>query len=90
MIGSINSDMVYTVMFGSLQLTGVICNATNYCVLRVNGSQLSVNGLLTVSVVASNPLGSGPTAMFPTPGLCDFFHSVAMVMLALFISPSTN
>ena len=44
------------------------CNTTNYCTLGVNGSKLSPSDTYTVSVVASNILGSGTAAVFPNKG----------------------
>ena len=65
------SDISYTVTFtGSspLQFTMTTCNSTNYCTLRVNGSELSLSDTYTVSVVASNIVGSGTAAVFPNTG----------------------
>ena len=66
---NISGDVDYAVMFGSLTITEVTCNATNHCTARVTGSRLNSNGSLTVSVVASNAVGSGPPATFPTQGV---------------------
>ena len=66
------SNISYTVTFtGSsslLQFTMTTCNSTNYCTLRVNDSELSPSDTYTVSVVASNIVGSGTTAGFPNTG----------------------
>ena len=66
------SDISYTVTFtGSstpLQFTMTTCNSTNYCTLRVNGSELSPSETFTVSVVAFNIVGSGTAAVFPYAG----------------------
>ena len=66
------SDMSYTVSFAGrstpLQFTMVTCNTTNYCTLRVLGSELSPSDTYTVSVVASNIVGSGIAAVFPSTG----------------------
>ena len=68
------SDISYTVTFTgsstSLQFTMTTCNSTNYCILRsrVNGSELSPSDTYTVSVVASNIVGSGTAAVFPNTG----------------------
>ena len=66
------SDISYTVTFTgsstSLQFTMTTCNSTNYCTLRVNGSELSPSDTYTVSVVASNIVGSGTAALFPNTG----------------------
>ena len=68
----IMSDISYTVTFtGSstpLQFTMTTCNSTNYCTLRVLGSELSPSDTYTVSVVASNIVGSGTAAVFPYTG----------------------
>ena len=65
-------DISYTVTFtGSspLQFTMTTCNSTNYCTLRVLGSELlSPSDTYTVSVVASNIVGSGTAAVFPNTG----------------------
>ncbi len=57
--GGISSTVSYTVMIGSQAFTGVTCDASNYCSLNVSDTQLSVTGFVTVSVVASNGVGSG-------------------------------
>ena len=66
------SNFSYIVFFARsstlLQFTMTTCNATNYCTLRVNGSELSPSDTYTVSVVASNILGSGTAAVFPNKG----------------------
>ena len=66
------SDISYTVTFTgsstSLQFTMTTCNSTNYCTLRVNGSELSPSDTYTVSVVASNIVGSGTAAVFLNTG----------------------
>ena len=63
------SDISYTVTFtGSsttLQFTMTTCNFTNNCILRVLGTELSPSDTYTVSVVASNIIGSGTAAVFP-------------------------
>ena len=65
------SNISYTVTFtGSstpLQFTMTTCNSTN-CTLRVLGSELSPSDTYTVSVVASNIVGSGTAAEFPNTG----------------------
>ena len=69
MIGStVDNSVNYILMLGSLNFTGVNCSATNNCSLRVTGSQLTVDSLLNVSVVAFNAVGSGPPASSATPG----------------------
>ena len=74
MIGStVDSSVNYAVFVGSVQFTAVTCNATNHCTLKVTGSQLTVDGLFTVSVVAFNAVGNGEQTIFPTPGLCIIF-----------------
>ncbi len=66
---NISNTVSYTVMIGSLSSTRVQCNTSNQqCTLRVPGSQLTEDGLLNVSVVASNAVGSGDPANFPTTG----------------------
>ena len=66
------SDISYTVTFTgsstSLQFTMTTCNSTNYCTLRVLDSELSPSDAYTVSVVASNIVGSGTAAVFPNTG----------------------
>ena len=66
------SDIFYTVTFTgsstSLQFTMTTFNSTNYCTLRVLGSELSPSDTYTVSVVASNIVGSGTAAVFPNTG----------------------
>ena len=66
------SNISYTVTFTgrstSLNFTMTTCNSTNYCTLRVNGSELSPSDTYTVSVVASNIVGSGTAAVFPNAG----------------------
>ena len=65
---------IYFVLFAesstSLNFTMTTCNSTNYmyCTLRVNGSELSPSDTYTVSVVASNIVGSGTAAVFPNTG----------------------
>ena len=60
---------MFTVRIGSLSLHEVLCNASNYCTVKVNSSQLTgLNGFLNLSVVASNFFGSGEN-LFPMPGL---------------------
>ena len=50
MIGAnIDDAVTYTILFGPQLFTGVTCNASNHCTLRVNGSQLTVDGSLTVT-----------------------------------------
>ena len=65
------SDISYTVTFNGsspVQFTMTTCNSTNYCTLRVNGSELSPSDTYTVSVMASNIVGSGTAAVFPNTG----------------------
>ena len=65
------SDISYTVTFARsspLQFTMTTCNSTNYCTLTVLGTELSPSDTYTVSVVASNIVGSGPAALFPITG----------------------
>ncbi len=62
----------------SLYFTGAQCNTSNQlCNLRINGSQLTEDGLLNVSVVASNAVGSRIPVTFPTPG------SLTIIMLCI-------
>ena len=66
---NISNIVIYTVMIGSLSFTGVQCNTSNQkCNLTVNGSQLTEDGLLIVSVVAYNAVGSRDPVNFPTSG----------------------
>ena len=65
------SDISYTVTFARsspLQFTMTTCNSTNYCTLRVLDSELSPSDTYTVSVVATNIVGSGTAAVFPNTG----------------------
>lgn len=48
-------------MIGSQSSTEVTCSESRDCSLSVNGSELSITGFFTVSVVASNGIGSGET-----------------------------
>ena len=72
LVTGLMSDISYTVTFAgssaSLQFTMTTCNSTNYCTLRVLGSELSPSDAYTVSVVASNIVGSGTAAVFPNTG----------------------
>ena len=81
MLGAgLNSDITYNVIFdGSsslVQSMRVTCNTTNYCTLRVQGSELSPSNTYTVSVVASNIVGSGTTPVFPTGGWFVYHNSL--------------
>ena len=66
------SEISYNVIFAGgsslVQSMRVTCNTTNYCTLRVQGSELSPSDTYDVSVVASNIVGSGTTSVFPTGG----------------------
>ncbi len=66
---NISNTVSYTIMIGSLHITKVQCNTSNQqCTVTAPGSQLTEDGLLNVSVVASNAVGSGDPANFPTTG----------------------
>ncbi len=65
---NLDSTISYTVTLtgirATLQINGVNCNTTNYCTLRVNGSQISPADRYTVSVVGSNIFGQGAPVIF--------------------------
>ncbi|XP_064400235.1 uncharacterized protein LOC135346511 isoform X2 [Halichondria panicea] len=72
---NLDSTISYTVTLtgtrATLQFNGVNCNTTNYCTLRVNGSQISPADRYTVSVVASNIFGQGAPVIFANlVGVC--------------------
>ncbi len=68
--GGVPNEISYTVMIGSLLFTGDQCNTSNQqCTLKVPGSNLTEVGLLDVSVVAFNAIGSGNPATFPMSGI---------------------
>ncbi len=71
--GGLSSEISYTVNIGSRSFSGVECNSSNHCTLRVNGLQL-MNGLLTVSVLAWNAVGSGDTVSLPISGKVKLIH----------------
>ena len=73
-----NDAVTYTILFGPQSFTGVTCSASNHCTLRVNGSQLTVDGLFNVSVVAFNAVGSGPPATFPTEGIYNIDEHICV------------
>ena len=65
------SGISYTITFAGsspLQFTMPTCNSINYCTLTVNGFELPPSDTYTVSVVASNIVGSGTAAEFPNTG----------------------
>ncbi len=62
-------------MIGSQPFTGAQCNTSNQqCILRVPGSNLTEVGLLNVSVVAFNAVGSGNPTTFPMSGIVQFVY----------------
>ncbi len=69
---NLDSTISYTVTLtgnrATLQFNGVNCNTTNYCTVRVNGSQLFPVYRYTVSVVASNIFGQGVPAILEYQG----------------------
>ncbi len=69
---NLDSTISYTVTLtgnrATLQFNGVNCTTTNYCTVRVNGSQLFPVDRYTVSVVASNIIGQGAPAILEYQG----------------------
>ena len=62
---TINNTVSYAIMLGGHSFTRDACNN---CSFIFNTSRLTISNLLNVSVVASNAVGSGKHALFPTPG----------------------
>ena len=84
------SNISYFVLFAEsstlLNFTMTTCNSTNYCTLRVLGSELSPSDTHAVSVVASNIVGSGTAAVFPNTGyyLCEYRFLCVCTLQSLF------
>ncbi len=71
--GGLPSTINYTVLIGSQDFSGIICNVgNNRCSQRINVSHITSNELLNISVVASNVVGSGNSVSFPTLGMFVF------------------
>ena len=62
---TINNIVSYTIILGEQSF---IRDACSNCSFKFNASLLTISDLFNVSVMASNAVGNGEPALFPTPG----------------------
>ncbi len=89
--GGRSSTINYTVLIGSQDFSGTVCNVgNNRCSQRINVSHITATELLNISVVASNVVGSGNSIAFTSLGMFAFKNNNHCSYSLLNITVPTN